>query len=215
MDRITFDNVMPAVFAHCDDLQSDVWGQRLTFCKGKTYLVEAASGTGKSTMCSYIIGYRKDFTGRILFDGEDISAYDDCRWSDIRQHSISHLFQELRLFPELTAWENIAIKNQLTNHASEEKVHEWFSRLGIEDKEQSRLGLMSFGQQQRVAMIRALVQPFDFVLVDEPISHLDDKNSCIMAEIMHEEAVRQGAGVIVTSIGKHMDNICYDEVVRL
>jgi ABC-type phosphate/phosphonate transport system ATPase subunit len=63
-------------------------------------------------------------------------------------------------------------------------------------------------------MIRALVQPFDFLMVDEPISHLDDNNSRIMAEIMMEEAQRQGAGVIVTSIGKHME-LPYTKTFRL
>ena len=79
---------------------------------------------------------------------------------------------------------------------------------------ESRVGLMSFGQQQRVAMIRALVQPFDFILADEPISHLDDTNSDIMAEIMMTEAKAQGAGVIITSIGKHMD-LPYEKVFKL
>ena len=92
---------------------------------------------------------------------------------------------------------------------------EWFERLGIGDKVDSRLGLMSYGQQQRVAMIRALVQPFDFIVVDEPISHLDEENSRIMADIMHEEAMEQGAGVIVTSIGKHMSNLKYDGIIKL
>jgi len=73
---------------------------------------------------------------------------------------------------------------------------------------------MSFGQQQRVAMIRALVQPFDFLLADEPISHLDDVNSKAMADIMTEEAKRQGAGIIITSIGKHMD-LPYDKMYKL
>ena len=73
---------------------------------------------------------------------------------------------------------------------------------------------MSFGQQQRVAMMRALVQPFDFLLADEPISHLDDTNARIMAEIMMTEAQRQGAGIIITSIGKHMD-LPYETTYRL
>ena len=73
---------------------------------------------------------------------------------------------------------------------------------------------MSFGQQQRVAMVRALVQPFDFILADEPISHLDDSNSQIMGEIMMEEAKRQGAGVIITSIGKHIE-MPYDHIINL
>lgn len=215
MDKITLENVVPAVFAGNESLTSDVWGKNLVFDKGRTYLVEAASGTGKSTMCSYIIGYRKDYSGRILFDDKDIRSFGDARWSDIRQLSISLLFQELRLFPELTAWENIAIKNQLTGHKSDAEIRGWFERLGIGDKKDCRLGLMSYGQQQRVAMIRALVQPFDFIVADEPISHLDDDNSCIMADIMHEEALQQGAGMIVTSIGKHMSNLKYDYIIKL
>lgn len=86
--------------------------------------------------------------------------------------------------------------------------------LGIADKTEAKVGLMSFGQQQRVAMMRALVQPFDFIVADEPISHLDDHNSDIMAQLMLEQAKKQGAGVVVTSIGKHMD-IDYDRVVKL
>ena len=73
---------------------------------------------------------------------------------------------------------------------------------------------MSFGQQQRVALIRALVQPFDFILADEPISHLDDTNSRIMGDILMKEAKAQGAGVIITSIGKRME-LPYDVVYRL
>ena len=133
---------------------------------------------------------------------------------DIRQRNISHLFQELRLFPELTALENVEIKNKLTNFKTQAEIKSWFERLGIADKLDAKVGRMSFGQQQRVAMIRALVQPFDFLLADEPISHLDDTNSAIMADIMMSEAKRQGAGVIVTSIGKHME-LDYDQTFKL
>ena len=73
---------------------------------------------------------------------------------------------------------------------------------------------MSFGQQQRVAMIRALVQPFDFLLADEPVSHLDDSNSQIMGNVMMEEVRRQGAAVIVTSIGKHIE-LDYERRIHL
>ena len=73
---------------------------------------------------------------------------------------------------------------------------------------------MSFGQQQRVAMIRALVQQFDFLLADEPVSHLDDSNSQIMGNVMMEEVRRQGAAVIVTSIGKHIE-LDYERRIHL
>lgn len=110
--------------------------------------------------------------------------------------------------------ENVQIKNKLTGFKSEEEILQWFDMLGIADKVNAKIGRMSFGQQQRVAMIRALVQPFDFILADEPISHLDDNNARIMGDIMMAEAKKQGAGVIVTSIGKHMD-LNYERVVRL
>lgn len=214
MDKISLQHTLPRVFRDRTDINSDVWLKDICFEKGKTYLVEAMSGTGKSSLCSYIIGYRNDYTGKIEFDREDISTFSVNKWTSLRQTSLSHVFQELRLFPELTAYENIQIKNNLTNYKDEKQIKEWFERLSIMEKWDSKVGIMSFGQQQRVAMIRALVQPFDFLLADEPISHLDDKNSAAMCDIMLEEAKRQGAGVIVTSIGKHVD-INYDHIFHL
>ncbi len=204
MDTIELKQTLPEVFATRNDIVSDVWHKDVRFEKGHLYLVEANSGTGKSSMCSYIIGYRKDYQGIINFDGQNIRNLGVKDWTNIRQRHLSHLFQELRLFPELTAMENVEIKNKLTGFKDKRQIRLWFEQLGIEEKMDSKVGLMSFGQQQRVAMIRALVQPFDFILADEPISHLDDTNSTIMGDIMMEEAQRQGAGVIVTSIGKHM-----------
>ena len=214
MNKITLDNTLPKVFLQRTDIQSDIWRQQVTFEKGKTYLIEAQSGTGKSSLCSFIIGYRQDFDGKILFDGKDSRRLKVKEWIELRQKHISLLFQELRLFPELTAMENIEIKNSLTHHKQRKEIEGWFEALGIADKIASPVRLMSFGQQQRVAMIRALVQPFDFLLCDEPISHLDDENSQIMANIMTEEARKQGAGIIITSIGKHME-LPYDKTYKL
>ena len=215
IDRITFQSVVPQVFeSQKEALHSEVWNHELTFEKGKLYLIEAASGRGKSTFCSYVLGYRHDYSGQVLFNDVPTSTFKVRDWVEARRLHISHLFQELRLFPELTAFENIVIKNKLTNFKSQEQIAMWFEQLGIADKMQERIGRMSFGQQQRVALIRALVQPFDFLLVDEPISHLDDKNAAVMAEMMMKEAREQGAGVLITSIGKHMD-LPYERVVKL
>lgn len=205
---------MPHVFARRDDLQSDIWNAEPVFKKGHLYLVEADSGKGKSTFCSYILGYRHDFSGQILFDDKPVKDFRVSDWVRLRRQSLSYLFQELRLFPELTAFENVEIKNKLTGFKTRKQIEDWFDRLGIADKLNAKVGLMSFGQQQRVAMMRALTQPFDFILADEPISHLDETNSRIMGEIMMQEAKEQGAGVIVTSIGKHMD-LDYEKVFRL
>ena len=121
MNTIQLNHTLPAVFSQRQDIRSDVWQQQVRFDKGHLYLVEAASGTGKSSMCSYIIGYRHDYTGQILFDGRDARSLRTRDWVHLRQHSLSHLFQELRLFPELTALENVLIKNQLTGFKSRQE----------------------------------------------------------------------------------------------
>lgn len=214
MDKIQLIHTLPHVFSNRNDIVSDIWQKDVTFEKGRIYLVEANSGTGKSSLCSYIYGYRHDYQGQILFDGEDTSRYTVAQWTDIRKKHFALLWQELRLFPELTALENVEIKNKLTGFQKKKQIKEWFDLLGIADKQDTKIGRMSFGQQQRVALIRALCQPFDFLFVDEPISHLDDTNSEIMGRIMTAEAQRQGAGIIATSIGKHIE-LDYSQVFHL
>lgn len=214
MKTISLHNTLPQVFTQRTDINSDIWKQDVVFEKNKLYLIEANSGTGKSSLCSYIFGYRHDYEGKILFDEFDVSNFSVNQWVKIRQTSLSLLWQELRLFPELSAMENIDIKNNITKYQSRDQICKWFDMLGISDKHDAKIGRMSFGQQQRVAMIRSLCQPFDFIFVDEPISHLDDTNSRIMGEILMDEAHKQGAGVIVTSIGKHME-LAYDKTFKL
>jgi putative ABC transport system ATP-binding protein len=214
MERIEFHSVLPNVFSQREDLHSEIWNQEVSFNKGHLYLIEADSGKGKSTFCSYIVGYRHDYSGKVCFDNQSTSDFKVADWVDLRKSHLGYLFQELRLFPELTALENVEIKNKLTGFKTHNQIKEWFEMLGIGDKLDAKIRYMSFGQQQRVAMIRALVQPFDFIFADEPISHLDDTNSKIMGDIMMKEANSQGAGVIVTSIGKHMD-LNYEKTYKL
>lgn len=96
----------------------------------------------------------------------------------------------------------------------EKEILSFFEQLGIADKINVKAGKLSFGQQQRVAFIRALCQPFDFLFLDEPISHLDDDNSRIMGELIIAEAKAQGASVIATSIGKHIE-LPYNHILQL
>ncbi len=204
MNQIVLQQTLPEVFAARESTPSDIWQQDLIFRKGEMHLIEAASGTGKSSLCSYLYGYRSDYQGTIRFDDTDIRSFSVKDWTDIRQHTLSFLFQDLRIFPELTALENVQLKNSLTRHKTGEEIVALFERLGIADKLHTPAAKISFGQQQRAAFIRSLCQPFDFILLDEPVSHLDDANSGILAEILLGEINAQNAGVLVTSIGKHL-----------
>ena len=205
MERITLYHTLPEVFAGKDYIDSDIWHQDVEFERGHFYQIEAASGTGKSSLCSYIYGYRSDYQGIINFDGNNIRNLSVKDWVNIRKQSLSMLFQDLRLFTELTAMENVLLKNSLTGFKKRKDIKNLFYELGIGDKMNVEVGKLSFGQQHRVALIRALCQPSDFIFLDEPVSHLDEVNARNMARILTEEAMKQGAGVVVTSIGKSLE----------
>ena len=202
------------MFAGHDGIHSNVWLQDITLERGKRYLISAESGTGKSSMCSYIYGYRQDYSGTIAFDGQDIRSLTVAQWCDIRQRHIAYLPQDMRLFGELTAMENVELKNRLTGFKSREDIIKLFETLGIADKVDSLASKLSIGQQQRVAIVRALCQPCDFILLDEPVSHLDDENNRIVANLIVLEADRLGAGVIATSVGNHL-KMDVDRLFRL
>ena len=74
MQQITLSQVLPEVFRERTDLVSEVWRQELSLERGKHYLIEASSGAGKSSFCSFVYGWRGDYSGRITFDGQDIRA---------------------------------------------------------------------------------------------------------------------------------------------
>lgn len=212
MQRIELHNILPKVFADAPITASDVWLTEFVFEKGEHYMVKAESGTGKSSLCSYIYGYRTDYSGQITFDGADIAPLNAERWSQIRRTEIAYLPQEMRLFPELTALENVLLKNQLTNHCSEREILDMFATLGISDKVDTPVQRLSIGQQQRVAIIRTLCQPCDFIVLDEPVSHLDLANNQIVARLIESHAERIGAGIIATSVG---NNLCLNRIKEL
>lgn len=204
--------MLPRVFLSESIPVSDVWKCELTFRRGCFYRVEAASGGGKSSMCAYIYGARDDYEGALRFDATDASGLSITQWQELRRRNLAYLPQELSLFPELTALENIRLKNDLTDHVPEARIEEWLRDLGIDSRRDYPVGRMSIGQQQRVAIIRALCQPFDFILLDEPVSHLDEENNRRAARIIAGEARRRGAGIISTSVGNHL---LLDESVTL
>lgn len=204
--------MLPRVFSSESIPDSDVWKRELTFRMGEYYLVEAASGGGKSSMCSYIFGARTDYEGTLRFNDTDTATLVISQWQELRRRNLAYLPQELSLFPELTALQNIELKNSLTGWKTREEIELWLEELGIDSRRDYPVGKMSIGQQQRVGIIRALCQPFDFILLDEPVSHLDAENNRKAARMIIGEASRQEAGIIATSVG---NPLIIEESVRL
>lgn len=204
MNRIQLVNTLPRVFAPGEVKNSQVWLSDVSFTRPGLYLVQAESGTGKSSLCSFIYGARTDFSGDILFDGESVRSFTVKRWCALRRTELAYLPQEMHLFPELKVIDNLLLKNRLTDFHTEAAIRAMLERLEVDNKAQSPAGQLSVGQQQRVAIVRALCQPFSFLLADEPVSHLDARNNAAVAALVTEQAAALGAAVIATSVGNHL-----------
>ncbi|HRY47536.1 MAG TPA: ATP-binding cassette domain-containing protein [Candidatus Paceibacterota bacterium] len=195
----------------CED--SQVWRQSLVLRSGGRYLVKARSGRGKTTLLSILYGMRRDYGGEVYFGAADIRRYRVKDWSDVRQRRLGLVFQDLQLFDDLTAWENVEIKNRLTARRRPAEIQEMFSWLGLADRMRQAAQRLSVGQKQRVALIRALCQPFEILLLDEPFSHLDPENTERGRTLIDKECRAQGATLILTSLdadpGRDYDQV-YD-----
>jgi len=210
---ITLNNVVPIPIK--DQVgQSTLWGQDFQFAPPKRYFVEAPSGKGKTTLQHILYGLRKDYTGKVLIEGKDIQSFDLEDWATIRQQRLSIIFQDLRLFLPLTGMENIQIKNQLTEHKTIEAITEMAKQLDVADLLNKKCGEMSFGQRQRIAIIRALCQPFDFLLMDEPFAHLDSQNIKRCCVLIGQEAAAQQAGFAIASLEERYQ-LEYDYEIKI
>ena len=165
-------------------------------------MIAAESGKGKSSLFDFIYGRRNDYSGEILFDGKNAGTLNPNQKKELRCRHISLVFQGFRLFPELTAMENVAIKNRLTRHKTHRQIEKMFEQMGIPAKINTLVSLLSFGQKQRVAIIRALCQPVDFLLLDETFSHLDEANYTIACRLIAAEVKNQQAALLVASLGE-------------
>lgn len=197
--NIRCSNIIPIPMADSVG-NSDIWRAEREFVSGNIYHIIAPSGTGKTSFVSILFGIRKDYTGTVFFDNQNIAHIPLLEWANIRRNKVSMVFQGLGLFPELTTLENIALKNKLTQHKTSAEIHTLISRLGLQNHIHKPAAILSFGQQQRVALIRALCQPFECLLLDEPFSHLDSENATICMHIIEEELQQQNAIGILTSL---------------
>lgn len=201
--NIHFNNIMPTPLASIKHDEQSIWGRNLVLEAGKHIVLNASSGKGKSTFTMVTTGLRKDYSGVISYDQRDVKSISPSEWADIRKDKISVVFQDLQLFHKLSVRENLMLKNNLTQVFSEQEILEMLAKLGIENKWEQQCGLLSMGQQQRVAIVRALIQPYQWLLLDEPFSHLDEENSQIALRLIEERTRAQGAGFVLTTLGDY------------
>ncbi len=199
--HIKIENLMPHPLLSIKHNENSIWGKTIQLSPKQNILLNASSGKGKSTFLSTIFGLRKDYNGAIFFDGIDIKNLTLDDWATIRSSKIAAVFQDLQLFPKLSVKDNLLLKNELTHKKTEEEFISELKKVGMEDKWEQKCGLLSMGQQQRIAIIRALSQPFEWLIMDEPFSHLDDENTQICLNMIAEETEKESAGFILTTLG--------------
>lgn len=177
-----------------------MWQQEVVLKKNEHVHIVAPSGSGKTSLIHFLYGIRKDYEGNILYNSENTKSFDAEKTALWRQQHISIVFQDLRLFAEQTVLQNFEIKRLLKPFHAENKIIEMARRLGIESKLSKLCKTCSYGEQQRIAIIRSLLQPFDFLLLDEPFSHLDEANRLKAMELMEEEAAARNATIVLADL---------------
>ena len=192
--------------------RSEVWETQLKIEPKSFTLVSAHSGKGKSTLLHLLYGLRKDFSGEVIMDGENIQKETSSGWTSLRSTQIALLFQELKLFPKLCARENIELIPRI-NHNVPSGL-EMAKQLGMEGFLTQPVETLSFGQRQRIALIRTLRKPFKLLLLDEPFSHLDQENIDLASSLINEIARANQATVLLTSLGE-TPPLSFDRILSL
>src|SRR6266404_2556771 len=175
-------------------------GISLEVQEGEFVAIMGPSGCGKSTMLHLLGGLLTPTSGRIIVDGEDMTAASDARRTDIRRRKIGFVFQRFNLFPTLSAEGNLKLAEKIhTGNGSKnnEKRREVLKLLQLEDKMHHKPLELSGGEQQRVALARAVVNSPAIILADEPTGNLDSENSQIVLKMFSELNEKFGQTIIM------------------
>lgn len=155
----------------------------------KISVIVGASGAGKSTLLHLLSGLDKPDSGTVYFDDKDIFKYNDEKLSKFRNENIGFIFQFHHLLPEFTAIENVAIPlmiNGLKLSKSLERSKELLSSVGLTERLDHKPAELSGGEQQRVAVARALANNPKIIFADEPTGNLDSENSAAIHKILFD-----------------------------
>jgi putative ABC transport system ATP-binding protein len=163
-------------------------GVSLAVQEGEFIGIMGPSGCGKSTMLHLLGGLLTPTKGRIVIDGEDLTAATDAKRTDIRRRKIGFVFQRFNLFPTLTAEGNLRLAERIHGNGADDpdRRREILRMLRLEDKMHHKPLELSGGEQQRVALARAVVNRPALVLADEPTGNLDSENSEIVLKMFRE-----------------------------
>lgn len=172
-------------------------GASLEVTRGELLAIMGASGSGKSTLLHAMAGLTSLDGGRVLVEGQDVGVLPDAALTRFRRRSVGLVFQAFNLLPTLTAEDNVRLP-ALSEEGLEAKVTQLFARLGLADRRSHKPDALSSGEQQRVAVARALIADPAIVLADEPTGSLDSVSSRELCRLLRELADEGRTLVVVT-----------------
>jgi putative ABC transport system ATP-binding protein len=177
-------------------------GASLEVERGEILALMGPSGSGKSTMLHCLAGIFKPDSGEVWFDGRRVDTMGDRERTALRRTAFGFVFQFGQLVPELTAADNIALPlllDGVRRRTAYAKAGDWFARLGLEGLEGRRMGELSGGQAQRVAVGRALVTGPAVLFADEPTGALDSLTSENVMDLLVDTVRAEGSTVVLVT----------------
>ena len=174
----------------------------LQVARGKLLAVYGPSGSGKTTLLFLLGGLDKPTSGRIYFDGIEVTNMNERRLSKLRRNSVGFVFQNYNLVDELTVLENVMLTMTFDGKSEREmrdRAEQLLHRVGVAGKERRRPSQLSAGEQQRVATARAIASRPKLVLMDEPTGNLDQENSQQLMQLVTDMIHGEGATCVVAT----------------
>ena len=174
---------------------------------GEIAVLVGRSGSGKSTLLNLISGIDLPSSGAVLLDGVDIAALSEHERTLLRRRRIGFVFQSFNLIPLLTVEENVALPLELNGRADaagRARARELLARVGLADRAASFPDRLSGGEQQRLALVRALAHDPALVLADEPTGNLDAETAAQVVELLDTLAREDGKTVVMVTHSREL-----------
>jgi putative ABC transport system ATP-binding protein len=175
---------------------------------GEWIAIMGPSGSGKTTLINILGGLDMPTSGQAIVDAIDVGRLDESGLTRFRAQKIGFIFQQFHLVPYLTALENVMLAQYFHSTTDEKEAREALERVGLGDRVEHLPGKLSGGEQQRVAVARALINHPKLILADEPTGNLDEANEETVIQLFHE-LHREGHTILMVthapSIGRLAD----------
>lgn len=198
------------------------------FQKTGLHFILGKSGSGKTTLLNLLSGLDASDSGKLMIDGEEVSSYTQPQWDEFRKQNVGIVFQNFNLVPEQNVYQNVALPLKLMGvepKQIQEEVELALRQVGLEGYGKRKISELSSGQQQRIAIARAIVKRPKILLLDEPTGNLDEANtkevfqllrqiaaSCLVIVVSHDisNANRFGQRIIQIKDGRLVSDVQND-----